>query len=203
MNSKRILWINSGGTLVSAPYDDPRRPPDMVAPLPAEESAKLVLALLASIDGAHERVDGYSYAIQPFQKDSKQFTRQDIAALADIVATDEHEYVLMTHGTDKMAENAEALARELERLGVHGKTVLFVGSMMPLSMQARFPALGDAEANMRYAISRMDDLPNGVYVAARDSASRRMICAKPEAVQKDMHTSRNDLQFTVKNRQVL
>lgn len=194
---------------MAAPYEDPYSPPEFVSPLPPEESAKLVTRLLATIDGSHNRVDGFSFgpfdykpgAVLRFQKDSKQFTGDDIRALAHIIRSDTgHDHFLITHGTDKMTENAQQLQQELEHWKVKGKRVVFCGSMLPLSMQQRFPKLGDAEANMRFALEQYDGLKPGVYVAARDSATQRMICTLPGAIHKDLDKSKADLQFTVKGR---
>jgi len=198
----RILWINTGGTLVSAPYDDPKEPPENVSPLPFAEAAALVMQLLSHINGSLDRVDGYSFGTSEtqFLKDSKLFTPDDIRELAGIIASDtEHDKVLITHGTDKMAENATLLKKFLAEMGVE-KTVVFVGSMLPLSMEEKFPHMSDAQPNMMVAMHEIDRLAPGVYVTGRTPTSHYTACVDPSALEKDRQLSKATMQFTLRGR---
>jgi len=206
MSKDRILWINTGGTLVSEPYDDPYDPPGKVKPLDPSISGPLVYSLLAKLNGHHDKVDGYSYgihdrlgeALKAFQKDSKDFGDDDIKALADIIRADtDHTNILITHGTDQMAINAEKLKIAL---GDTDKKIIFTGSMLPLSMQKKFEGLGDIEENIEFALGAFDTLKKGVYVAGRNSETMRMQCMAPETVEKDTIESKRDLHFTLKGR---
>jgi len=207
---ERILWINAGGTIVSAAYEggDPRNAPTDVSPLPAARSGELIYRLLAKIDRSHDRVDGFSYLphdwhperLDDLQKDSKRFSDEDIHKLALIIRDDkEHNKIMITHGTDRMAENAYKLEHELSDLGVKGKTVVFAGSMVPLSMENNDYTVGDAEANIRHVVEHIDELSPGVYVTGRNLRTQRIEFMDPASVTKDIDASKRDLQFTLMN----
>ena len=90
-------------------------------------------------------------------KDSLEMTDADRALVAERVRASPHRQVVVTHGTDTMAETARATAAAL---GESDKTVVFVGSLTP----ARFKAT-DAEFNVGFAVAAVQTLPPGVYVA--------------------------------------
>ena len=92
------------------------------------------------------------------RKDSLDITEEDRRAVAGRIAECGAERVLVTHGTDTMAETARAAADALGRDST--KTVVFVGSLTP----ARFRET-DAEFNVGFAWAALQMLPPGVYVA--------------------------------------
>ncbi len=59
------------------------------------------------------------------RKDSLEMTDDDRLAIRHAVETDPCERNIITHGTDTMAETAQAL------LGIPGKTIVFTGAMEP------------------------------------------------------------------------
>lgn len=89
-----------------------------------------------------------------FRKDSLDINNEDRAAICKAVAADPAEYVLITHGTDSMAETARALQ------GIPDKTIILTGAMSP----ARFQR-SDAVFNVGCAVGAMQALAPGVYVA--------------------------------------
>ena len=93
------------------------------------------------------------------RKDSLDLTDADREALAARIRDGEHDHVIVTHGTDTMAETARVVSRALADAGVE-KTVVFVGSLTP----ARFKA-SDAEFNVGFAAAAVQTLPPGAYVA--------------------------------------
>lgn len=98
-----------------------------------------------------------------FQKDSLEMTDADRALVADRVRACACRHVVVTHGTDTMADTARAVAAALAEGAAGGspdKTVVFVGSLAP----ARFKAT-DAEFNVGFAVAAAQTLPPGVYVA--------------------------------------
>ena len=87
-------------------------------------------------------------------KDSLELSDADRALIRERVAACESDRVLITHGTDTMAETAKTLA------GIAGKTIVLTGSMQP----ARFRNT-DAVFNVGFALGVVQVLPPGVYLA--------------------------------------
>ncbi|MDX1530629.1 MAG: asparaginase domain-containing protein [Rhodothermales bacterium] len=88
------------------------------------------------------------------RKDSLDLTDADRAVIAERVQACPCPRIVVTHGTDTMAETAASLG------DVGAKTVVFVGSLTP----ARFRET-DAEFNIGFAMGAVQALPAGVYVA--------------------------------------
>lgn len=87
------------------------------------------------------------------KKDSLDLDDADRAKIRRAVEADAAEHVLITHGTDTMAETARAL------LGIPDKTIVLTGSLSP----ARFQN-SDAVFNVGCAVGAVQSLPHGVYV---------------------------------------
>ena len=88
------------------------------------------------------------------QKDSLELTDADRAMLRDYIESDEGRFFVITHGTDTMAETAEALQ------GLTGKTIVLTGALTP----ARFRTT-DAIFNVGMAVAAVQASPPGVYIA--------------------------------------
>src|SRR5690606_931130 len=102
----------------------------------------------------HDAGAGFEFAItELMKKDSLDLTDADRACIRSAVAADSATQVLITHGTDTMADTARAL------LGIPGKTIVLTGSLSP----ARFQS-SDAVFNIGCAIGAVQSLPPGVYV---------------------------------------
>lgn len=97
--------------------------------------------------------DGYSLR-ELVRKDSLEMTDEDRATIADAVTRTSASRILITHGTDTMAETARALN------GVTGKTVVLFGAMQPARMRR-----SDAVFNLGFAWAAVSLLPEGVYIA--------------------------------------
>ena len=93
------------------------------------------------------------------QKDSLDLTDEDRAMIVDRVRGEPASRILITHGTDTMAETARAL------MDIDGKVIVLVGSLSP----ARFKGT-DAEFNIGFALGALAALPDGVYVAMNGRA---------------------------------
>lgn len=88
------------------------------------------------------------------RKDSLEMTDEDREAVRSAVSRCSAEHVLITHGTDTMAETARAL------LSVKGKTIVLTGAMQPARMRR-----SDAVFNIGFAWAAVRLLPHGVYIA--------------------------------------
>lgn len=88
------------------------------------------------------------------KKDSLDINDVDRAQIRAAVEADPAERILITHGTDTLAETGKAL------LGIPGKTIVLTGSLSP----ARFQN-SDAVFNVGCAVGAVQSLPPGVYVA--------------------------------------
>ncbi len=88
------------------------------------------------------------------RKDSIDMTDEDRQLIREAVEGCELDRILITHGTDTMADTARALK------GVEGKTIVMTGAMQP----ARF-RVSDAIFNIGYAIGSLQLLEPGIYVA--------------------------------------
>ncbi len=97
----------------------------------------------------------FDYEVVPLlQKDSLDMTDEDRGKLHDLIAADDAERYVITHGTDTMSETADVLA-DLE-----GKTIVLTGSLSP----ARFKS-SDAIFNIGMAVATAQIAAPGVYIA--------------------------------------
>lgn len=88
------------------------------------------------------------------RKDSLDMTDDDRAAIHQAVQACGSERILITHGTDTMAETAQVLA------SVKDRTIVLVGAMQPARMRRT-----DAPFNLGFAWAAVQLLPPGVYIA--------------------------------------
>ncbi|MEC7815223.1 MAG: asparaginase domain-containing protein [Pseudomonadota bacterium] len=88
------------------------------------------------------------------RKDSLDMTDDDRAAIHQAVQACASDRILITHGTDTMAETAQVLA------GVKDRTIVLVGAMQPARMRRT-----DAPFNLGFAWAAVQLLPPGVYIA--------------------------------------
>ena len=87
------------------------------------------------------------------KKDSLELDDADRQAIHDAVAADPAEHILITHGTDTMADTGKVLQ------DIPGKTIVLTGSLAP----ARFQD-SDAVFNIGCAVAAVQSLPHGVYI---------------------------------------
>lgn len=90
-----------------------------------------------------------------FLKDSLDIVDQDRESIANILKKSMHKRMVITHGTDSIAETASFL--ESYDLG---KTIVLTGAMIPYSFGA-----SDALFNLGSALAFAQVLKSGVYVA--------------------------------------
>lgn len=87
--------------------------------------------------------------------DSLDMTEADRSSIAARCMSAEEDRILITHGTDTMAETAAVLATSIE-----AKTVVLTGAMVPYKFGS-----SDGMFNLGSALAFVQSLPPGVYVA--------------------------------------
>lgn len=87
--------------------------------------------------------------------DSLEMTDQDRELIARQCVQCEETRIVITHGTDTMAETAKVLAKE-----VKDKTIVLTGAMIPIKFGS-----SDGLFNLGSALAFSQVLPHGVYVA--------------------------------------
>ncbi|PZR73499.1 MAG: asparaginase, partial [Chthoniobacterales bacterium] len=87
--------------------------------------------------------------------DSLDMTETDRALIVQNCAQAQEDRIVITHGTDTMAETAAAIAR-----ATSGKTVVLTGAMIPYAFGS-----SDGLFNLGSALSFAQVLPSGVYIA--------------------------------------
>jgi L-asparaginase len=87
--------------------------------------------------------------------DSLEMTGDDRALIAEQAAKAPESRIVITHGTDTMAETAEVLAAK-----VRGKTIVLTGAMVPYKFGS-----SDGLFNLGSALAFAQTLPAGVYIA--------------------------------------
>lgn len=97
--------------------------------------------------------DGYSIR-ELMRKDSLELTDDDRATVLEAVRTSDCSRILITHGTDTMAQTAQVLKPLADR------TIVLTGAMQPARMRRT-----DAIFNIGFAWAAAQLLPPGVYIA--------------------------------------
>ncbi len=87
--------------------------------------------------------------------DSLEMTDIDRELIARHCAEADEDRIIITHGTDTMAETARVLANTLK-----GKTVVLTGAMIPYKFGS-----SDGLFNLGSALAFVQTLPEGVYIA--------------------------------------
>jgi len=95
------------------------------------------------------------YAIRELmRKDSLELTDDDRDGILEAVKQTEHSPIIITHGTDTMAQTAQVLKTLPDR------TIVLTGAMQPARMRRT-----DAIFNIGFAWAAARLLPPGVYIA--------------------------------------
>lgn len=137
--SRKVLVITTGGTIDKVYFD---------AKSDYEVGESVVGDLL---NQAHVHLD-YDL-LHLMRKDSLEITDADRQLVREAIESSEHEAIVVTHGTDTMADTASALS------GIPGRTVVLTGALAP----GRF-AQTDATFNVGMAVAAVQSLAAGVYI---------------------------------------
>jgi L-asparaginase len=98
-----------------------------------------------------------AYRVEPvFRKDSLEVTEDDRRLLCEKVAACPSRHILITHGTDTMADTARLLAT----YDIADKTIVLVGAMQPARMRYT-----DAPFNLGFALAAVQLLSPDIYIA--------------------------------------
>ncbi len=92
-----------------------------------------------------------------FLKDSREIRYLDRKELLKAIQASSCKLILITHGTYTMPDTAQYIK---DQIGKTDKTIVFVGSMVPLSGFE----YSDAAFNLGYAVAQLQTLPPGIYV---------------------------------------
>jgi ATP diphosphatase len=184
-----ILLIRTGGTIDAEAYPDPMNPPALVTPLNAQTS--LIYSTIKP-HGAFDKIDWTAEQEKRFVKDSQRFTAADISELASIINNAPQSYIIMTHGTDAMTDNAALLQKEIKSAQ---KTVFFVGAMVPLSLDKNYQS--DGFAALRFAAETIGKMPCGVYVVGVNSATGTLEVFPAGTVKKDRKSSMDRMVYSL------
>jgi L-asparaginase len=96
-----------------------------------------------------------SYSVKSLmRKDSLDLSDDDRALIAETVANDPCDRILITHGTDTMVETAKAL------ITITKKTIVLTGALEPALFKT-----SDAVFNIGCALGAVQSLAPGVYIA--------------------------------------
>ena len=116
-----------------------------------------------------------SFTYQPyevFKKDSQEITSEDRAKLKALCESIPEDKIIITHGTDTMAETARSLS------GIN-KTIIITGAMKP----ERF-SNSDAPINLGAAIAACQTLNKGSYLVMHG------MVIPHEQVERDLQTGK-------------
>lgn len=150
----------TGGTIDAEPYVDT---PTNVTVAKESLAAKLLVEFKYPVAIHRER----------WTLDSKDFSEGHVRILADRIQKSETRNILVTHGTDRIPENARLLGTFL---GDTDKTVVFTGAMVPLSHGHE----SDGRTNLETAMAFLHENEEpGVFAAMHGKVY------KPEGLRKD------------------
>ena len=87
--------------------------------------------------------------------DSLDMTDKERETIAQNCISTSHNKIIITHGTDTMAETAKVLAQKIKN-----KTIVLTGAMIPYAFGS-----SDGLFNLGSALAFVQTLPSGVYIA--------------------------------------
>ncbi len=97
----------------------------------------------------------FEYEVESIlKKDSLDIDDQDRELIRHKVCAQQHDKIIITHGTDSMVETANCLQ------GIPDKTIVITGAMQPARMR-----FSDSAYNIGVATTAAQLLPPGVYLA--------------------------------------
>lgn len=138
-----VRIFSTGGTIDSSPEYDPNKKSVFQGTYLPQILTQVRLSKKVIIE-------------QLMQKDSMDITVADRQVILDHCIGSPEDRILITHGTDTITETARFLGEK----NIGNKTVVLVGSFVPLSQSN-----SDANFNLGYSFAAAQLLPTGVWVA--------------------------------------
>lgn len=148
MDRSKILVFTTGGTIDKSYFDG-------LSQYQFDRSKIGELIRNASVSLPFE-------VVELMAKDSLELTGDDRARIGEAVNSADADRIIITHGTDTMAETAVAL----DAAGA-GKTIALTGAFLP----ARY-ADSDAAFNLGMAFATVQMAPPGVYIVMNGTVFR-------------------------------
>ena len=119
----------------------------------------------------HDLPVTFEYEIEALmRKDSLDMTDEDRKLLADKIKNSDCDRILVTHGTDTMADSAQYIKH------VDDKVVVFTGALEPFGFKS-----SDAVFNIGTALGAINTAKNGVYIAMNGIIFEAGSCKKNRA----------------------
>ncbi len=136
----KIKFITTGGTIDKIYFD---------------RKSEFQIGNPQVIDVLKEANVTFEYeVITLLRKDSLDMTDDDRRLIYETIESDPDRRIVVTHGTDTMVRTAEMLQN------ISGKTIVLTGAMQPAKFR-----LTDAIFNIASAVTAVQTLPHGVYIA--------------------------------------
>ena len=153
---KRILLISTGGTIEKT-YDELRGI--------LENRVSVLDVMLDSLQLNGVRIERE----QLMNVDSLQMTAEDHQRIAARVVEVAGSYdgVVVTHGTDRLAETGEAIYARVEQQPLETPPIVLIGAMRPYVMRTT-----DALQNLTEALLAVQLLASGVYCVMHNRVLR-------------------------------
>jgi L-asparaginase len=125
-------------------------------------------------DIIHEMNVAFEYEFKSIlKKDSLDLTDADRQFIFDTISSDEHQNIIVTHGTDTMIQTAQKLQM------IPDKVIVLTGAIEPAGFKS-----SDAVFNIGTAVAAVQTLPHGTYIAMNGCIFT------PDRVRKNLKTNR-------------
>ena len=153
---KRIALISTGGTIEKT-YDE------LSGIL--ENRVSVLDVMLASLELNGVSIDRVSL----MNKDSLDMTGEDHDLIAQTVEfySKTHDGIVITHGTDRLADTGERVLAQLKESDAMRVPVVLIGAMRPYAMRST-----DALQNLTEALTAVQLLGPGVYCVMHNTILR-------------------------------
>ena len=107
------------------------------------------------------------------KKDSLDLSEEERQLIFDTISLDDHQHIIVTHGTDTMIQTAQKLQL------IPDKVIVLTGAIEPAGFKS-----SDAVFNIGTAVAAVQILPHGTYIAMNGCIFN------PDRVRKNLKTNR-------------
>ncbi len=141
-----VHFILTGGTIDKA-YDPPTETPQ-------PNTSSVVPDYFTSKIKPHVEISYDDICLL----DSNDITEEIREKILTSIKNSKSEKIIIVHGTSAMTDTADYLLKALDE--EHGKTIVMVGSMIPMKEFA----MSDAGFNLGYAMAQVQNMDPGIYI---------------------------------------